>query len=167
MKQRLYKHNRDMMMQMEVEERVESLEDVILGVEREYVGVLEKAERRERREDGERGGGRVVLGEVVGDGGGSGSGKTVSGRKERQMQGIEVVDVEAVAASAERRKAKRKLVDDEDEDEDGAGGEVATGKEKEGSNGGAPVPDRSKRAKTVESEAHVSREAQWTPVKAA
>lgn len=44
-KQRLYKHNRDTMVQMPKEERVEKLEETLYGVEMDYVRLLRKLER--------------------------------------------------------------------------------------------------------------------------
>ena len=44
-KQRLYKHNRDTMIQLPKGERIEKLEDTLYGVEMDYIRLLRKLER--------------------------------------------------------------------------------------------------------------------------
>jgi len=48
-KQRLYKHNAEVLGQLELEERVDKLEETLAGVERDYERILEGAERRATR----------------------------------------------------------------------------------------------------------------------
>lgn len=46
-KHRLYKRNKDQLMQLELEERIEKLEETLKGVESEYLRILEGADRRQ------------------------------------------------------------------------------------------------------------------------
>ncbi|KAK5137902.1 hypothetical protein LTR08_006671 [Meristemomyces frigidus] len=91
-KQRLYVFNRDQLVQLEREERVEKLEAALDGVLAGYEGMLEKV--------GEGGGGRGG----DGNGNGNGNGSTTEG------------------ATAPPKARKRKVVDSEDEEEGDADG---------------------------------------------
>ncbi len=95
-KQRLYKHNRDQMMQLDRLDRIDKLEEVLGNVEGDYLRLLRGVESRsQKREEGE-----VVEGGE--DGEGEGDGSKVGGEKRRE-------------------RAKRKVVlEDEDEEREGS-----------------------------------------------
>ena len=102
-KQRLYKHNKELLAQMEIEERIEKLDETLAGVERQYTQLLEVVEKRERRREAEEG---------------SGGTRRVKGA----MNGVEKVEGvladESKSSSTSKRGVKRRVVDDDDDDED-------------------------------------------------
>lgn len=77
---------------MEVEERVEKLEETIVGVEREYERILGVVERRERRRVEEEDKATAMAGKADGEG------SAVNGTP--------------------KRGAKRRIIDDDDDDDD-------------------------------------------------
>ena len=103
-KQRLYKHNYEQLIQYDLEERVQKLEETLVGVEMDYKRILERVERRwkavkmEMEMETEAGAvGDAVAWEVV--------------------QGDEGSAV--VNGSDVKRERKRKIVDEDDDGSDG------------------------------------------------
>lgn len=90
-KQRLYKFNLDQLAQLDLEERIDKLEETLGGVERDYVRILDMVEKRSARskQDADTASDAAVI----------------------------AIATEASAASASRRGKKRKILDDDDEDE--------------------------------------------------
>ena len=100
MKQRLYIFNRDQLVQLEREERVQKLEGTVDAVESGYVRCLERVEGREKKFGG---------GKINGDGGAAVEGATSES---------DIVP----RARLGKRKVNLVVPDDEDEEEDDAVG---------------------------------------------
>lgn len=97
-KQRLYKHNKELLAQLELEERVEKLEETLNGVERDYVRLLEAVAKREKKIEGT--GALQAMHPATGD--------TLMNKLEKRVP------------------VKRRVVDEDDEDEEGQNGEGVT-----------------------------------------
>lgn len=122
-KQRLYKHNKASLIQLDLEERIEKLEETLMGVERDYLRLLENADRKARK--------LALAVAEASEAGGTGAEKTngqSAGRSLKRRAAVDDDEQNTDDAQTEEpaptnghavsRGVKRRIVD-EDEDEDG------------------------------------------------
>ncbi|KAI9665425.1 MAG: histone acetyltransferase 1 [Trizodia sp. TS-e1964] len=113
-KQRLYRHNKDSLIQLELEERKEKLEEVLETVENEYVRLLRGAERHEKRVQAQKAAKEKAAKDAAGE-----EALARSERKSRRRVVIDndddghpaVITIEDDSSTAESSHRKRRRLD--------------------------------------------------------
>jgi histone acetyltransferase 1 len=98
-KKRLYKHNKDTLIQLDRVERIEKLEQALSGVEGDYVRLLRILGERSETKDGEPGGNLTVPGEN-----GNGNGERSSSKRPSPADDDEVDEENGEGRAAKKAK---------------------------------------------------------------